>query len=73
MNVVTVHYGDIDGVIKKQKESSILTRDRHSKLGPEDLSRKWNLGLQMAKDTLEVTTQHGVQGSFHRLHKLVCM
>ena len=56
MNVVTVHYGDIDDVIKKPKESSILTMDRHSKVRPEELSRKWNLGLQMAKDTLEVTT-----------------
>jgi hypothetical protein len=56
MNVVTVHYGDIDDVIKKPKESSILTMDRHSKVRTEELSRKWNLGLQMAKDTLEVTT-----------------
>jgi hypothetical protein len=32
--------------------------DRHSKVGPEKLSRKRNIGLQMAKDTLKVTTVH---------------
>jgi hypothetical protein len=29
-------------------------------VGPEELSRKWNIGLEMAKATLDVTTQHGV-------------
>jgi hypothetical protein len=32
----------------------------HLKVGPEELSRKWNIGLEMAKATLGVTTQHGV-------------
>ena len=49
MNVVTVHHGDIDEVIKKHKESSILTMDRHSKVGPEELSRKWNTGFANGK------------------------
>jgi hypothetical protein len=39
--------------------------DRHSKVGPEELSRKWNIGLQMAKDTLDGTTQHGVRMAVH--------
>ena len=38
-------------------------KDRHSKVGPEELARKWNIGLQTAKDTLEATTQHGVRNS----------
>jgi hypothetical protein len=52
--------GDIDEVIEKCKELSILTMDRHSNIGPEELSRKWNISLQITKDTLEVTMQHGV-------------
>ena len=51
---------DIDEAIEKRKGLSVLTMDRHSKVGPEELSRKWNIGLQTAKDTLEVTTQHGI-------------
>jgi hypothetical protein len=34
--------------------------DRHSKVSPEELSRKWNIGLEMAKATLGMMTQHGV-------------
>jgi hypothetical protein len=43
--------------------------DRHSKVGPEELSRKWNIGLQMAKDMLEVTTQHGVWMAVHPMSR----
>jgi hypothetical protein len=32
--------------------------DRHSKVGLEELLRKSNIGLQMAKDTLNTSTQH---------------
>jgi hypothetical protein len=35
------------------------------KVGPEELSRKWNISLQMVKDTLDVTTQHGVRRAVH--------
>jgi hypothetical protein len=30
----------------------VLALDRHSKVGLEELSRKWNIGLEMAKATL---------------------
>jgi hypothetical protein len=39
--------------------------DRHSKVGPEELLRKWNIGLQMAKAILDVMMQHGVQTAVH--------
>jgi hypothetical protein len=50
---------DVDEAMEKRK-ASVLTTDRHSKVGPEELSRKWNIGLEMAKATLDVMTQHGV-------------
>jgi hypothetical protein len=65
MNVAMVHHGNIDEATKKHKGSSILTMDRHSKIGPEELSRKWNISLQTARDTLAVTTQHGVWMAVH--------
>jgi hypothetical protein len=65
VNVGMAYRNDVDEVIKKLKESGVLMMDRHSKVGPEELSRKWNIGLQMAKDTLDVTTQHGVRTAVH--------
>jgi hypothetical protein len=53
------YHDDVDEAIEKQM-ASVLTLDRHSKVGPEELSRKWNIGLEMAKATLNVMTQHGV-------------
>jgi hypothetical protein len=60
VNVVTAYHDDVDEAMEKCK-ASVLTSDRHSKIGPEELSRKWNIGLEMAKATLDVTTQHGVR------------
>jgi hypothetical protein len=53
--------------------SSIITNDRHSKVTPEELSRKWNIGLQTAKDTLQATTQYGVQTPIHPMTKCLCV
>jgi hypothetical protein len=39
--------------------------DRHSKVGPEELSRKWNIGLETAKTTLDMMMQHGVLTVVH--------
>jgi hypothetical protein len=59
----------VDKVIEKRKGSGVLTMDRHSKVGPEELSRKWNIGLQTAKDTLDATTQHGVRTAVHPMSR----
>ena len=40
--------------------SIIDSNDRHSHIGPGELARKWNVGIQTSKDTLGVTTQHSV-------------
>ena len=48
---------------------SAITTDRHSKVGPEELARKWNIGLESAKRTLQVTTQRGVRTAVHPLHR----
>jgi hypothetical protein len=69
MNVAMAYCNDVNEVIKKRKESGVLMMDRHSKVGPEELSRKWNIGLQMAKDTLDATTQHGVRTAVHPMSR----
>jgi hypothetical protein len=61
VNVAMAHCINVDEVSERHKELGILMIDRHSNVGsgPEELSRKWNIGLQMAKDTLEVTESFG--------------
>jgi predicted fused transcriptional regulator/phosphomethylpyrimidine kinase len=53
------YHDDVEEAMEKCK-ASVLTLDRHSKAGPEELSRKWNISLVMVKATLDVTIQHGV-------------
>jgi len=69
MNIATTYRADVDESIEKRKESGVHMTDRHSKVGPEELARKWNIGLQTAKDTLDVTTQHGVRTAVHPMSR----
>ncbi len=59
VNVPMAYHDNVDKAMEICK-ASVLTLDWHSKVGPEELSRKWNIGLEMAKATLDMTTQHGV-------------
>jgi hypothetical protein len=45
VNVATAYRDDVDEAMEKHK-ASVLMSDRHSKVGPEELSRKWNIGLE---------------------------
>jgi hypothetical protein len=46
-----------------------VTGDRHTKVNPENLARLWNIGLETAKRTLQVTTQQGIRTALHPLHR----
>jgi Reverse transcriptase (RNA-dependent DNA polymerase) len=46
-----------------------ITGDRHTKVNPENLARLWNIGLETAKRTLQVTTQQGIRTALHPLHR----
>jgi hypothetical protein len=56
---------------KRRKASSVHTADRHSKVTPEELARKWNIGLETAKATLNCTTQRGVRTAIHPMSRRV--
>jgi hypothetical protein len=43
-----------------RKVAGVVTNNQHSNVTPKELSRKWNIGIQTAKNTLGVTTQDGV-------------
>ena len=49
--------------------AATITGEQHSTLTPENLARKWNIGLEMAKQTIHVTTQRGIRTAIHPLHR----
>jgi len=71
VNVATTYRADIDEQIEARKVAGVITQDRHSKIGPEELASKWNIGLQAAKETLEATTQFGVRTAVHPMSRRV--
>ena len=46
-----------------------MTGERHSSVAPENLSRKWHIGIDTAKRALQVTTQRGIWTALHPLHR----
>jgi hypothetical protein len=55
INIATMYHDDVDRCEDEQKAQGVISNERHSRVTPEEVSRKWNIGLQMAKDTLKVT------------------
>ena len=49
--------------------AAAVSSERHSSLSPENLSRKWNIGIGTVKRTLQVTTQNGIRTALHPLQR----
>jgi len=45
--------------------SSLSTKDWLHGVGPEDLAKRWNIGIKTATQTVKVTTQKGVRTVLH--------
>ena len=65
VSIATTYHDDIDRRESECKVHGVITNERHSKVTPEELSRKWSIGLQTPKETLKVTTQKGIQMAIH--------
>ncbi len=48
---------------------TFVSNNRHSSVSNENLSERWNIGLQQAKQTLKVTTQRGVRSAIMPLSR----
>jgi hypothetical protein len=57
------------GLHESRLIESAISRERHSSYSAEELARKWRISQQMAKQTLEATTQLGVRHSVHPLKR----
>ena len=55
----------IQAVTTQGMGSNHAVSSRHSAITPENLSKIWRIGLDMAKKTLRVTTQQGVRTAIH--------
>jgi hypothetical protein len=68
-------HGSLTGTVHAESAeiSATFTSERHSSVNFENLSRKWNIGLETAKQTLLVTTQRGVRTAVHPLHRRYCV
>ena len=49
----------------KHEISSVTVNGRHFKVVTEDLTRKWDIGLWVAKGALEASTYNGVHTTIH--------
>ena len=45
--------------------SSIGSKTRHSTVLPQELSRKWRVGINTARQTFKATTQRGIRATVH--------
>ena len=48
--------------------SEVASKTRHSGHTPEEVSRKFNIGIERSKETIKVTTQKGIHHAVHPLH-----
>ena len=50
-------------------DRTFVSSKRHSQVTSENLSERWNIGLQQAKQTMKVTTQKGVRSAIMPLSR----
>ncbi len=50
-------------MIDVEARKTFISKERHSAVTSENLSKRWNIGLNQAKQTLKVTTQRGVRSA----------
>ena len=65
VNITSTYREENNGWTENKRVGRIDSNDRHSQIGREELAMKWNVGIQTAKETLDVTTQHGVRTAVH--------
>ena len=53
VNIVMAYHEDLDAWEEQWRVSGVISNDRHSTVTPEEVARKWNIGLEMAKKTMK--------------------
>ena len=55
----------------ERKIGKVRTNDRHTRVNAENLARMWNIGLDSAKRTLQVTPRTGTRSVTGPLHRML--
>ena len=72
VNVATAIRDDVDMRHQaERKVGKVRSNDRHSRVNAENLARMWNVGLDSAKRTLQVTQQTGTRSATGPLHRML--
>ena len=73
VNIAMAYHDDLDAWEEQWKVSSVISNDRHSRVTPEEVARKWNIGLETMKNTLRVTTQYSIHMAVHPMMCCSCV
>ena len=74
VNITMAYHDDLDAWEEHRKVSSVISNDRHSRVTPnKEVARKWNIGLETAKNTLRVMTQYGICMVVHLMTHCLCV
>ena len=65
VNIAMAYREDLDTWEEQRRVSGIISNDRHSIVTPEEVARKWNIGLETVKKTLKVMTHFGIRTAVH--------
>lgn len=71
VQIMTMYRDDVDAWDEQRWTASIVSNDQHSKVMAEEHSRKWNIGIQTAKDTLSNMMQQGIRMAVHPMMRRV--
>lgn len=64
VKIATAYQADVDHWsegCQSCEAPSVVANDRHSKAMPEELSKKWSIGIDTAKDASQCATQFGIR------------
>ena len=73
VNIMMAYHDDLDAWEEHWKVSGVISNDRHSRVTPEEVARKWNIGLETAKNTLRVMRQYGIHTVVHLMMHHLCV
>ena len=59
----------LEANVRVRSIGATKSKPRHSHMKPAKLSQKWDIGFEMEKNTLEVTTQKVLRSSVHPIYR----
>ena len=71
MQSAFTHRKEIGEIEQRRTASQVKSNDRHLKVISKEFARKWNVGLETARDNMNATTQRSVRISTETMYRRV--